>query len=55
MKSLAESIQILADQLSRLQKSPSSEKLHQTMNEFSSMMSEVIGFIHEWLENWTRT
>ena len=55
MKSLAESIQVLASQLDRLQKVPNSDELRQTINEFSSIMEEVVDFIQTWLENWTRT
>jgi len=54
MKSLAESIQILAGQLDRLKKVPSSGELCQTINEFPGMMGEAMDFIQEWLENWTR-
>jgi len=54
MKSLAESIQILAGQLERLKKVPSSVELRQTINEFPGMMREAMDFIQEWLENWTR-
>jgi len=54
MKSLAESIQILASQLERLKKVPSSGELRQTINEFPRMMREAMDFIQEWLENWTR-
>ena len=55
MKSLAESIKILAGQLDRLKKVPSSDELRQTINEFPGMMIEVMDFIQEWLKNWTRT
>jgi len=55
MKSLAESIKILAGQLDRLKKVPSSDELRQTINEFPGMMGEVMDFIQEWLKNWTRT
>jgi len=54
MKSLAESIQILAGQLERLKKVPSSVELRQIINEFPGMMREAMDFIQEWLENWTR-
>jgi len=54
MKSLAESIKILAGQLDRLKKVPSSDELWQTINEFPGMMGEVMDFIQEWLKNWTR-
>jgi len=55
MKSLTESIKILAGQLDRLKKVPSSGELRQTLNEFPGMVGEVMNFIQEWLENWTRT
>jgi len=55
MKSLAESIQTLASQLHRLQRIKSSGELRQTIDQFSSIMSEVMNFIRDWLENWTRT
>jgi len=55
MKSLAESIKILAGQLDRLKKVPSSDELRQTINEFPGMMGEVMDFIQERLKNWTRT
>jgi len=55
MKSLAENIQILARQLHRLQRIKSSDELRQTIDEFSSIMTEVMGFIRDWLENWTCT
>ena len=55
MKSLTGSIQILARQLHRLQGIKSSDELHQAIDEFSSIMTEVMGFIRDWLENWTRT
>jgi len=54
MKSLAESIQILAGQLHRLKKIPNSDELHKTINEFSGIMGEVTGFIQDWLKHWTR-
>jgi len=55
MKSLMESIKILAGQLDRLKKAPSSDELRQTLNEFPRMVGEVMDFIQKWLENWTRT
>jgi len=55
MKSLTESIKILAGQLDRLKKVPSSDELRQTLNEFPGMVGEVMDFIQEWLEKWTRT
>jgi len=55
MKSLAESIRTLAGQFDRLQKISNSDELRQAIDEFSSIMGEVISFIQEWLEKWTRT
>jgi len=55
MKSLAESIRTLAGQLNRLKKVPNSDELWQIINEFPGMMIEVMDFIQEWLEHWTRT
>jgi len=55
MKSLTESIKILAGQLDKLEKVPSSDELRQTLNEFPGMVGEVMDFIQEWLEKWTRT
>jgi len=55
MKNLAESIQILACQLDRLLRIPNSDELRQTINELPEMMREVIDFMQEWLEKWTRT
>jgi len=55
MKSLTESIKILASQLDKLEKVPSSDELRQTLNEFPGMVGEVMDFIQEWLEKWTRT
>jgi len=54
MKSLTESIKILAGQLDRLKKVPISDELRQTLNGFPGMVGEVMDFIQEWLENWTR-
>jgi len=55
MKSLAESIQIMAGQLDRLKKMPNSIELWHTINKFLGIMREVMDFIQEWLEHWTRT
>jgi len=55
MKSLAQSIRTLAEQFDRLQKILSSDVLCQAIDEFSSIMGEVISFIQEWLEKWTCT
>ena len=48
-------MQVLAGQLDRLKKVPSSDELWQTINEFPGMMEEVMDFIQGWLEHWTRT
>jgi len=53
MKSLVESMIVLAGQLNRLKEVPQSDALHGTINEFPSMMEEVINFIQTWLKNWT--
>jgi len=55
MKSLAESIRTLAGQFNRLQKIHNSDELRQSIDEFFSIMGEVISFIQEWLEKWTCT
>jgi len=55
MKSLAKSLQTLAGQFYRLQRIQNSDELRQTINEFSSIMAEVMSFIQDWLEYWTRT
>jgi len=52
MKNLVESMIVLAGQLNRLKEVPQSDALHGTINEFPSMMEEVIIFIQTWLENW---
>ena len=54
MKSLAESIGTLAGQLDRLLRVPNSGELRQTINEITSIMGEVMGFVQDWLERWTR-
>jgi len=54
MKSLAESIQIVARQFHKVEKVSNPDELRQTTNEFSSIMGEVVGFIQDWLEHWTR-
>jgi len=55
MKSLAQSIRTLAKQFDRLQKIADSDVLCQAIDEFSGIMKEVMGFVQEWLEKWTRT
>ena len=44
---------ILAGQLDRLREVRESEELHNTINEFSGMMKEVVDFIDKWLESWS--
>jgi len=46
MKSLAESMTILANQLDRIKKAPNSE-LHYTINDFLGIIKEVMDFIQE--------
>ena len=53
MQDLAESMCILAGQLDRLREVRESEELHNTINEFSGMMKEVVDFIDKWLESWS--
>jgi len=55
MKSLAESITLLASQLDRVKKVPNSKELCHIINEFPGMMEKVMDFIQDWLERWTRT
>jgi len=45
MKNLAESINILAKQLSRLKEIPQSDALYSTINEFPNIIEAVINFI----------
>jgi len=54
MKSLAESIETLAGQLDRLLKISNPDELRRTINEITSIMGEVMGFVQDWLERWTR-
>jgi len=53
MKSLTESIRILAGQLDRLKGIPKSHELCVTISEFPRMMKEVVDFIEKWLESWS--
>jgi len=55
MKSLANSIQMLADQLDRLKEVRISDQLCHTMREFPKIMEEVVNFIWRWLKNWKCT
>jgi len=55
MKSLAESTQVLAGQLTRLKEIPISDELCHIMREFSVIMKEVVKFIHKWLHSWICT
>ena len=52
MKSLANSIQVLADQLDRLKEVRISDRLCRTMREFPEIMEEVVNFIWRWLKSW---
>jgi len=52
MKSLAESIQVLSGQLSRLKEVTISDRMCHTFTEFPIIMEEVINFIRIWLESW---
>jgi len=52
MKSLANSIQVLAGQLKRLDKVPTSRELGSIMTEFPDIMKEVVDFIWRWLKSW---
>jgi len=52
MKSLANSIHVLAGQLNRLDQVPTSRELHSTMSEFPDIMKEVVDFIWRWLKSW---
>jgi len=52
MKSLANSIHVLAGQLNRLDQVPTSHELHSTMSEFPDIMKEVVDFIWRWLKSW---
>jgi len=45
MKSLVNSIQVLADQLDRLKEVRISDRLGRTMREFPEIMEEVVNFI----------
>jgi len=52
MKSLANSIQVLAGQLKRLDEVPTSRELRSTMSEFPEILQEVVDFIWRWLKSW---
>jgi len=52
MKTLANSIEVLADQLNRLDEVPTSCELRSTMTEFPDIMKEVVDFIWRWLKSW---
>jgi len=53
MKSLAESIILLAGQLDKVKKVPNSKELCHIINDFLGMMGEVMDFIQEWLKHRT--
>jgi len=55
MKDLANSIQVLADQLNRLKEVRISDQLIHTMSEFPDIMEEVVNFIRRWLKSWKCT
>jgi len=55
MKGLANSIQVLAGQLNRLNEVPTSDQLRSTIREFPDIMKEVINFIRRWLTSWACT
>jgi len=55
MKTLANSMSILAGQLRRLEQAPKSDQLGATISEFPKMMGEVVDFIQTWLDSWTCT
>ena len=52
MKTLANSIEVLADQLNRLDEVLTSHELRSTMTEFPDIMKEVVDFIWRWLKSW---
>ena len=52
MKTLANSIQVLAGQLNRLNEVPASDQLRSTMSEFPEILQEVVDFIWRWLKSW---
>jgi len=52
MKGLANSIQVLAGQLKRLDEVPTSGQLRNTMSEFPEVLEEVVNFIWRWLKSW---
>jgi len=52
MKSLANSIQALSGQLTRLKDVPISDQMYGTIKEFPVIMEEVVNFIGRWLKSW---
>ena len=52
MKSLANSIQVLAGQLKELDEVPTSDQLRSIMCEFPEILQEVVDFIWRWLKSW---
>ena len=52
MKSLANNIQMLADQLDRLKEVRISDQLYRTTREFPEIVEEVVNFIWRWLKSW---
>jgi len=52
MKSLANSIQVLAGQLKELDEVPTSDQLRSIIREFPEILQEVVDFIWRWLKSW---
>jgi len=52
VKSLANSIQVLSGQLSKLEEVPISGEMRRTIREFPVIMEEVVDFIRRWLKSW---
>jgi len=52
MKSLANSIQALSGQLTRLKDVPISDQMRGTIKEFPVIMEEVVNFIGRWIKSW---
>ena len=50
MRSLTESMRVLAGQLDRLNGIPISDELSRTMREFPVLTEKVVNFIQKWLE-----
>jgi len=52
MKSLANSIQALSGQLTRLKDVPVLDQMYGIIKEFPMIMEEVVNFIERWLKSW---